>query len=106
AIDAQVAALAQKYAAAARKAGGGSGVFEWPEPSCSFGGLTPRFGCSTLYLEIYDPYCPYPHKIHTGLDIAGPYHTNVVAADTRIAYLYPGSVAHGHLLALHTRNGS
>ena len=105
AIDAQVAALAQKYAAAARKAGGGSGVFEWPEPSCSFGCITQGFGCSTFYLEIYDPYCPYPHKIHTGLDIAGPYHTNVVAADTGIAYLHPGSVGYGNLLVIIHGNG-
>ena len=34
AIDAQVAQLALQYQAAAAKAGGGSGVFEWPEPAC------------------------------------------------------------------------
>ena len=105
AIDAQVALLAQKYAAVARKAGGGSGVFEWPEPGCSFGCITQGFGCSTFYLEIYNPNCPYPHKIHTGLDIAGPYHTNIVAADTGIAYLYPGSIGYGNLLVIIHGNG-
>ena len=98
AIDAQVAILAQKYAAAARKAGGGSGVFEWPVPACGF-------GCSTFYLEVYDPNCPYPHKIHTGVDIAGPYQTNIVAADTGVAYLYPGSVGYGNLLVIIHGNG-
>ena len=105
AIDAQVALLAQKYAAAARKAGGGSGVFEWPVPACSFGCITQGFGCSTFYLEIYDPNCPYPHKIHTGLDIAGPYRTNIVAADTGVAYLYPGSIGYGNLLVIIHGNG-
>ena len=105
AIDAQVAILAQKYAAAARKAGGGSGVFEWPMPACTFGCITQGFGCSTFYLEIYDPACPYPHKIHTGLDIAGPYRSNIVAADTGIAYLYPGSVGYGNLLVIIHGNG-
>jgi murein DD-endopeptidase MepM/ murein hydrolase activator NlpD len=105
AIDAQVAILAQKYAAAARKAGGGSGVFEWPMPACTFGCITQGFGCSTFYLEIYDAACPYPHKIHTGLDIAGPYRSNIVAADTGIAYLYPGSVGYGNLLVIIHGNG-
>src|SRR5487761_215229 len=34
ALDAQVAQLAQQYQAAAEKAGGGSGAFEWPLPAC------------------------------------------------------------------------
>ena len=105
AIDAQVALEAQKYAAAARAAGGGSGVFEWPMPACNFACITQGFGCSTFYLEVYDPNCPYPHKIHTGLDIAGPYGTPIVAADTGIAYLYPGSIGYGNLLVLIHGNG-
>ena len=105
AIDAQVALLAQKYDAEARKAGGGSGVFEWPEPACNFSCITQGFGCSTFYLEVYDPYCPYPHKIHTGIDIAGPYGTAIVAADTGVAYLYPGSIGYGNLLVMYHGNG-
>jgi murein DD-endopeptidase MepM/ murein hydrolase activator NlpD len=105
AIDAQVAKLALAYAEAARKAGGGSGVFEWPVPACSFGCITQGFGCSTFYLEIYAPQCPWPHKIHTGLDIAGPYGTAIVAGDTGIAYLYPGSVGYGNLLVIIHGNG-
>ncbi len=105
AIDAQVAVEAQKYAAEAAKAGGGSGVFEWPMPSCGPGCITQGFGCSTFYLEVYDPACPYPHKIHTGIDIAGPYGTSIVAADTGVAYLYPGSVGYGNLLVIIHGNG-
>ena len=100
AIDAQVAKLYLEYAKQAEKVGGGTGVFEWPEPACGYSCITQGFGCSTFYLEIYDPSCPYPHKIHTGLDIAGPYHTNIVAADTGVAYLYPNSIGYGNLLVI------
>ena len=105
AIDAQVAQLSQQYAAAAAKAGGGSGVFEWPVPSCGFGCISQRFGCSSFYLEVYEPSCPWPHKIHTGIDIAAPLGTTIVAADTGVAYLYPGSVGYGNLLVIIHGNG-
>jgi murein DD-endopeptidase MepM/ murein hydrolase activator NlpD len=105
AIDAQVAQLAVQYQAAAAKAGGGSGVFEWPEPACGPSCISQRFGCSSFYLEVPDPNCPWPHKIHTGLDIAGPYGTNIVAADTGVVYLYPGSVGYGNLLVMFHGNG-
>ena len=105
AIDAQVAQLALQYDAAAIKAGGGNGVFEWPEPNCGYSCITQGFGCSSFYLEVYDPYCPYPHKIHTGIDIAGPYGTPIVAADTGVAYLYPGSIGYGNLLVIIHGNG-
>lgn len=105
AIDAQVAQAAQQYQAAAAKAGGGSGVFEWPMPACGHGCISQGFGCSTFYLEVYDPNCPWPNKIHTGIDIAGPYGTQIVAADTGVAYLYPGSVGYGNLLVIIHGNG-
>ena len=105
AIDAQVAQLALQYQAAAAKAGGGSGVFEWPEPGCGPGCISQRFGCSTFYLEGPDSSCPWPHKIHTGLDIAGPYGTNIVAADTGVVYLYPNSIGYGNLLIMFHGNG-
>ena len=105
AIDAQVAALAQAYDAAAAKAGGGTGAFEWPEPNCGFDCISQGFGCSTFYLEVYDPSCPYPHKIHTGLDIAGPYGTHIVAADTGIVELYPGSIGYGNMILMVHGNG-
>jgi murein DD-endopeptidase MepM/ murein hydrolase activator NlpD len=105
AIDAQVAQEAVQYQAAAAKAGGGNGVFEWPVPACGPSCISQRFGCSSFYLEVPDPNCPWPHKIHTGLDIAGPYGTQIVAADTGIAYLYPGSIGYGNLLVLIHGNG-
>jgi murein DD-endopeptidase MepM/ murein hydrolase activator NlpD len=105
AIDAQVAQLALQYQAAAAKAGGGSGVFAWPEPACGPNCISQRFGCSTFYLEVPDDNCPWPHKIHTGLDIAGPYGTNIIAADTGVVYLYPGSVGYGNLLVMIHGNG-
>ena len=104
-IDAEVAQLAQQYDAAAEKAGGGSGVFEWPMPACSFGCITQGFGCSTFYMEVYDPSCPYPHKIHTGIDIAGPYGTPIVAADTGVVQLYYGSIGYGNMIMMVHGNG-
>src|ERR1700674_3225578 len=105
AIDAQVAQLAVQYQAAAAKAGGGSGVFEWPLPACGPSCISQRFGCSTFYLEVPDSSCPWPHKIHTGIDIAGPYGTNIVAADTGVVYLYPNSIGYGNLLVMFHGNG-
>src|SRR5256886_17584566 len=71
-IDAQVAQLAQKYNAAAVKAGGCNGVVEWPEPKCGPSCNSQRFGGSGFYLEDYQPGWPYPHQSDTGLDIARP----------------------------------
>jgi murein DD-endopeptidase MepM/ murein hydrolase activator NlpD len=105
AIDAQVATLAQKYDAAAAAHGGGTGQFEWPEPACYFGCISQPFGCVTLWLEMYDPSCPYPHRKHTGLDIAGPNRTQIVAADTGIIYFYPGSIGYGNMILMIHGNG-
>ena len=58
-----------------------------------------------VYLEIYDAACPYPHRIHTGVDIAGPYGTQIVAADTGVVYLYPGSVGYGNMVLMVHGNG-
>ena len=105
AIDAQVAQLQQKYDAVARAAGGGNGVFAWPEPACGFSCISQPFGCSTFYLEPTDYSCPYPHRIHTGVDIAGPYGTPIVAADTGVIYLYPWSIGYGNYIIIFHGNG-
>src|SRR5216684_3562771 len=105
AIDAQVAQLQLQYEAAAKKAGGGTGQFEWPEPACGFSCISQGYGCVTFYLEIYDPSCPYPHRKHTGLDIAAPYHSPIVAADTGVIYLYPGSIGYGNMILMIHGNG-
>jgi murein DD-endopeptidase MepM/ murein hydrolase activator NlpD len=104
-IDAQVAALALKYDAAAAKYGGGTGQFEWPEPACGFGCISQGFGCVTFYLEIYDPSCPYPHRKHTGIDIAAANRSPIVAADTGIIYFYPGSIGYGNMIMMIHGNG-
>jgi murein DD-endopeptidase MepM/ murein hydrolase activator NlpD len=104
-IDAQVAALQQKYDAAARAAGGGNGVFAWPVPACGYSCISQGFGCSTFYLEPYDASCPYPHRIHTGVDIAGPNRSAVVAADTGVIYLYPWSTGYGNYIIIFHGNG-
>jgi murein DD-endopeptidase MepM/ murein hydrolase activator NlpD len=104
-IDAQVAALALKYDAAAAKYGGGTGVFEWPEPACGFSCISQGYGCVTFWMEIYDPTCPYPYRKHTGIDIAAANRSPIVAADTGIIYLYPGSIGYGNMIMIIHGNG-
>jgi murein DD-endopeptidase MepM/ murein hydrolase activator NlpD len=105
AIDAQVASLQQKYEAAARAAGGGTGQFEWPEPQCGHGCISQGFGCNSYWFEQYEPSCPYPHRIHTGIDIAGSYGTPIIAADTGVVYFYPGSYGYGNYIVMIHGNG-
>ena len=100
AIDNQVADLARKYQAAAEKAGGGTGQFEWPEPTCGHGCISQGFGCNSYWFEQYEPNCPYPHRIHTGIDIAGPWGTPIIAADTGVIYLYPGYYGYGNYIII------
>jgi murein DD-endopeptidase MepM/ murein hydrolase activator NlpD len=105
AIDAQVAALQQEYQAKARAAGGGSGVFEWPVPACGPACISQGAGCNSYWFEVYDPGCPYPHRVHTGLDIAGVYGTPIIAADTGVVYFYPGSYGYGNYAVMIHGNG-
>jgi murein DD-endopeptidase MepM/ murein hydrolase activator NlpD len=100
AIDHQVALLALKYRAAAEAAGGGTGQFEWPEPTCGHGCISQGFGCNSYWFEQYEPSCPYPHRIHTGIDIAGPWGTPIIAADTGVIYLYPGYYGYGNYIII------
>ena len=46
--------------------------------------MTQPFGCSSLLLEPFDPYCPSRH-VHTGVDLAAPSGTAVRAATGGIA---------------------
>jgi murein DD-endopeptidase MepM/ murein hydrolase activator NlpD len=105
AIDAQVAALQLKYEAAAVAAGGGTGQFEWPIPTCGHGCISQGFGCNSYWFEQYEPGCPYPHRIHTGVDIAASWGSPVVAADTGVMYLYPGSYGYGNYIVIIHGNG-
>jgi murein DD-endopeptidase MepM/ murein hydrolase activator NlpD len=105
AIDAQVALLQQKYEAAARAAGGGTGQFEWPMPSCGHECISQPFGCNSYWFEEYDPACPYPHRIHTGIDVAGPYGTPIIAADTGVITFYPGYYGYGNYIVIVHGNG-
>ena len=100
AIDKEVAALAKKYEKAAEKAGGGTGQFEWPEPTCGHGCISQGFGCNSYWFEQWDPACPYPHRIHTGIDIAGPWGTPIIAADTGVIYFYPGIYGYGNYVVI------
>lgn len=104
-INAQVAALGLQYQAAAEKAGGGTGQFEWPEPNCGHVCISQGFGCNSYWFEQWDPGCPYPHRIHTGIDIAGPWGTPIIAADTGVIYFYPGSYGYGNYVVIIHGNG-
>lgn len=46
--------------------------------------MTQPFGCSSLVLEPFDPYCP-THHMHTGVDLAAREGTPVYAADAGTA---------------------
>ena len=81
AIDAQVQADEAAYAAEAAATGGGTGQFIWPESPHY---ISQYFGCSPYPFELYWPSCPTRH-FHSGLDIAEPYETPVLAADNGIA---------------------
>jgi murein DD-endopeptidase MepM/ murein hydrolase activator NlpD len=99
-IDKQVAALALQYQKEAEKAGGGTGQFEWPMPTCGHGCISQGFGCNSYWFEEYYAGCPYPHRIHTGIDIAGSWGTPIIAADTGVIYFYPGYYGYGNYIII------
>ncbi|MEA2643077.1 MAG: hypothetical protein QOG08_103, partial [Chloroflexota bacterium] len=43
---------------------------------------------------------PYPHRIHTGIEIAGPWGTPIIAADTGVIYLFPGYYGYGNYIII------
>jgi murein DD-endopeptidase MepM/ murein hydrolase activator NlpD len=71
--------------------------------------MTQPFGCSSLLLEPFDPYCP-SHHMHTGVDLAAPIGTAVAAAsggtaqvgfDPGGAGLYVAVAVGGHVRVLY-----
>jgi murein DD-endopeptidase MepM/ murein hydrolase activator NlpD len=103
-IDSQVAAEQAQYDAAAARLGGGLGHFIWPIRSRY---ITNPFGCSQYWFENWDPTdCPvYPYRIHTGIDIAGPYGSPIFAADTGYVHMYSTSYGGGNYVIIVHGNG-
>jgi murein DD-endopeptidase MepM/ murein hydrolase activator NlpD len=101
AIDAQVAADQAAYDAEAAANGGGTGQFIWPESPHY---ISQYYGCSPYPFELYWPACPSKH-FHSGLDIAEPYGTPVMAADNGVAKLYSSCCGYGNYVVLIHGNG-
>ncbi|HXA30601.1 MAG TPA: peptidoglycan DD-metalloendopeptidase family protein [Candidatus Angelobacter sp.] len=98
-LDAQIAAIKEAMAEAARR-GGGNGHFVWPEN----GPITQGFGCSPYQFEPYDPSCPSRH-FHTGIDIGAAWGTPVGAGDAGIAYTYYSGYGYGNHVIIAHGNG-
>jgi len=100
-IDAQVAADQAAYAAEASGSGGGTGRFGWPENPHL---ISQYYGCSNYPFEMYWPACPSKH-LHSGIDIAEPYGTPVLAADNGVASVYSTCCGYGNYVILTHGNG-
>jgi murein DD-endopeptidase MepM/ murein hydrolase activator NlpD len=48
--------------------------------------VSQRFGCTSLELEPFDPFCP-GHHVHTGIDLAAPAGTEVHSATAGTAHV-------------------
>jgi len=57
------------------------------------------FGCTTLALEPFDPFCPGLH-IHTGIDLAAPLGTDVHSATAGTAFLGYDSAGAGNFVVV------
>jgi murein DD-endopeptidase MepM/ murein hydrolase activator NlpD len=100
-INAQVAADQAAYAAEASGSGGGTGQFGWPmNPHW----ISQGFGCSNYPFEMYWAACPSRH-LHSGIDIAEPYGTPVMAADNGVASTYGTCCGYGNYVILTHGNG-
>jgi len=100
-ISAQVAADQAAYAAEASGSGGGTGQFGWP---MSPHWISQYYGCSNYPFEMWWPACPSKH-LHSGIDIAEPYGTPVMAADNGVASLYGTCCGYGNYVILTHGNG-
>ena len=85
----------------AQFAGGGSGVFGWPE---NYRRLSQGFGCTQLSLAPTSSACPSGH-FHTGDDIPGPDLADVLAADTGVVRVFRGETGYGNYLIVTHGNG-
>ncbi|MBV8196063.1 MAG: peptidoglycan DD-metalloendopeptidase family protein, partial [Candidatus Dormibacteraeota bacterium] len=86
ALNSEIAQLNQEEEAAQSQIhGNGSGQFAWPDS----GPITQGFGCTQYYFEPYDSSCPYPHRFHNGIDIAGACGNAILAAAAGTAYIQP-----------------
>jgi murein DD-endopeptidase MepM/ murein hydrolase activator NlpD len=92
AIDAQVEELERKWA----EIGGGTGIFRWPMMPHP---LSQGYGCSSVG-GIYWASCPFPHYLHTGIDIANPRGWAVLAADSGIAATFAGQYGYGNYVLI------
>jgi murein DD-endopeptidase MepM/ murein hydrolase activator NlpD len=95
-LDSLVAALQAQYDEQARKLGGGSGRFAWPEQ----GPITQPFGCTDVYFEIPDSQCPFPHRFHSGIDIGDDYGNTITAGDTGIVAFTGGLGCYGNAVII------
>ncbi len=95
--------IAEKQRAAERlaaeikrlKAAYGSGIFMWP----LWGTITQEFGCTDYPFEPRDPRCP--RFFHSGIDIAAPYGSPVVASDSGRAYTRSFGGYGNHVIIAH-----
>ena len=97
----QVKELQAAYDAEAAASGGGTGAFGWPENPHW---LSQGFGCSPYVFELYWPSCPSRH-FHSGLDLAQPYGTPVLAADNGVVAVYSTRYGYGNYVILTHGNG-
>ena len=101
-ITAQIFVLDQSTdATQAIFAGGGNGLFGWPE---KYRLISQPFGCTSVRLAPTSNSCSSGH-FHTGDDIAGPDQAEVYAADTGVARAFHGTTGYGNYLIVTHGNG-
>lgn len=82
--------------------GGGGGQFAWPDS----GPISQGFGCTTFQFEAYDASCPYPHRFHNGIDIAGACGNAIRASAAGIVYIEPyDGYGFGNYIVMQHGNG-